>query len=612
MNDFDTIWRERWRPPDRSPPWRWCENHIGAIPYSPIPGRFRSENSPHIREPMEAVVDPRIKTVSIIAAVQASKTTVAELTLCYIIANLPGPILYLDQTDEDARDQAESRLHRIFEECGPVKALFPADRHRKKTTTVHFANSASLWVRGGHNKTNLQRRSIRWLFFDETWRTLPGHMAEAEARVTAFGWLGKCVFLSQGGEDDDDTHRKFETTDMREWTFACPQCDFRQAYQWERVEWGKDCKDDNGQYDFERVRATTVLQCGKCGHRIADTDENRRRLNATGAYVPQNPNAAKENAGFHWNALATMSWGNLAELYLRAKLTARKGDTSLLQQFYQKRLGLPWRESVEDYKLEIATSGYKMGELWEEEGGVDSRSRVVSASDILMWKKTAESNPQVKVNYSPLRFLTVDVQMDCFYLVVRSWSAEGSSRLVWCERVLTWEDIEAVQQRFNVHDALVFVDAGYNSYEVYRQCGRHQWTALMGDSRATFTHKLKGGKTIQRFYSTARRIFISKGLKCRAFFWSNLQIKDTLARLRGNQDPANGVTWEVPGDIPEEYLKQMEGEHRVKKGNKWVWEQIGKRPQHFWDAECMSVAAAYMLKIIGQESIQDQTEPESK
>jgi hypothetical protein len=43
----------------------------------------------------------------------------------------------------------------------------------------------------------------------------------------------------------------------------------------------------------------------------------------------------------------------------------------LLQQFYQKRLGLPWREYVEDYKLEIVKSGYKRGETWEEEGAIN-------------------------------------------------------------------------------------------------------------------------------------------------------------------------------------------------------------------------------------------------
>ena len=74
--------------------------------------------------------------------------------------------------------------------------------------TIHFRNGMTLWVLGAHNKTNLQRRSIRWLVGDETWRWPEGHMAEAEARVTAFGWLGKCLFMSQGGEDDDDTHRR--------------------------------------------------------------------------------------------------------------------------------------------------------------------------------------------------------------------------------------------------------------------------------------------------------------------------------------------------------------------------------------------------------------------
>ena len=49
-----TIWRDAWRPPDRRPPWAWAEEHVHSIPYSPIPGRFRSENSPQIREPLEA------------------------------------------------------------------------------------------------------------------------------------------------------------------------------------------------------------------------------------------------------------------------------------------------------------------------------------------------------------------------------------------------------------------------------------------------------------------------------------------------------------------------------------------------------------------------------
>ena len=115
MSALQQIWREAWKPPDRRPPWAWCEEHITSIPYSPVPGRFRSDNSPWMREPMEALVDPRIRLVSIIAAIQSGKTSVGELGISYIIANLPGPTLWLDQTDDDARDQSESRLQKLFD-----------------------------------------------------------------------------------------------------------------------------------------------------------------------------------------------------------------------------------------------------------------------------------------------------------------------------------------------------------------------------------------------------------------------------------------------------------------------------------------------------------------
>ncbi len=540
---------------------------------------------------MEAIVDPKIRLVSIIAAVQSSKTTSPELTLCYIIANLPGPCLWLDQTDEDAKDESESRLQKLFESCEPVKKLFPKNKNKQRNCTIHFSNGMTLWLLGAYNKTNLQRRSIRWLFGDETWRWPVGHMAEAEARTTAFGWLGKCVFMSQGGEENDDTHRKFETTDMREWHYKCPKCGKYIPYKWENIEWDDDCKDENGEYDFSKINHSTALKCPECGEYFEDSDRMRRILNKDGKFIALNPNASKENVGFHWNALASMSWGKLAELYLRAKIAARKGDSSLLQQFYQKRLALAWREFAEDYRLEIASGSYNSGDVWDEEAGFNKLGEIIAPP-------FAENEV-----IAPLRIMSVDVQMNCFYLVVRAWSINGSSRLLWHEKVLTWEDIEEIQKRFKILDNLVFVDAGYNSFEVYKHCGERNWIALMGDNRANFFHRLPNGKTVLRFYSPVKHIFISRYVKCRMHFWSNLNVKDTLARIRRNQNPADGATWEVPTDISEDYLKQMESEHRIKKGNSWIWEQIGNRPNHYLDCEAMNCAGALMLKIVGNNGL---------
>lgn len=581
-NALTTLLAPNWRLPERILPWKWCEENVKNIPYSPIPGHFKSANSPWVREVMEAMADPDIRLVSILAPVQSSKTIGAELCLCYIIANFPGPCLWLSQTDADAKDQAEARLHKLFSECDAVKNLFPADRHKKKMQTVFFSNGMTLWVLGAHAKSNLQSRSIRWLIGDETWQWPNGHMQQAEARVTAFGWLGKCIFLSQGGMENDDTHRKFETTDMREWEFKCPKCGKYQPYKWSNIEWDKNYRDGEGRMDFAKVRSSVRLVCEFCKHEIADSDANRKLLNSSAKFVPQNPNAPATKAGFHWNSLASMSWGELAEMYLRAKESCRRGDMEDLKNFYQKRLALPWGDLEEDFTLDISPSGYRMGDDWESEAAVGAKGAILPP-------------PHESKNRVRLRFLTVDVQMDHFYAVVRSWACDASSRLVYCAKLQTWEDVEILQNRFGVFPQLVFVDAGYSTFEVYRNCAKHNWTALMGDGRRDFPHRVNG-KITQRFYSTARHPLVSDR-KCRMHYWSNLGIKDTLARLRSNRNPDEGSTWEVPSDVPEEYLKMLDSEQRVKKGNSWEWRQIGKRPNHYWDCEAMQVCAAYMMKL---------------
>lgn len=581
-NALTTLLAPNWRLPERIPPWKWCEENVKNIPYSPIPGHFKSANSPWVRGVMEAMADPDIRLVSIVAPVQSSKTISAELCLCYIVANFPGPCLWLSQTDADAKDQAEARLHKLFSECDAVKKLFPADRHKKKTQTVFFSNGMTLWVLGAHAKSNLQSRSIRWLIGDETWQWPNGHMQQAEARVTAFGWLGKCIFLSQGGTENDDTHRKFETTDMREWEFKCPKCGKYQPYKWSNIEWDRNYRDGGGRIDFAKVRSSVRLVCEFCKHEIADSDANRKLLNSDAKFVPQNPNAPATKAGFHWNSLASMSWGELAEMYLRAKESCRRGDLEDLKNFYQKRLALPWGDLEEDFTLDISPSGYRMGDDWESEAAVGAKGAILPP-------------PHENKNRVRLRFLTVDVQMDHFYAVVRSWACDASSRLVYCAKLQTWEDVEILQNRFGVFPQLVFVDAGYSTFEVYRNCAKHNWTALMGDGRRDFPHRVNG-KITQRFYSTARHPLVSDR-KCRMHYWSNLGIKDTLARLRSNQNPDEGSTWEVPSDVPEEYLKMLDSEQRVKKGNSWEWRQIGKRPNHYWDCEAMQVCAAYMMKL---------------
>lgn len=132
-----------------------------------------------------------------------------------------------------------------------------------------------------------------------------------------------------------------------------------------------------------------------------------------------------------------MSWGELAEMYLRAKESCKRGDLEDLKNFYQKRLALPWGDLEEDFTLDISPSGYRMGDDWDSEAAVGAKGAILPP-------------PHENKNRVRLRFLTVDVQMDHFYAVVRSWACDASSRLVYCAKLQTWEDVEILQNRFGV------------------------------------------------------------------------------------------------------------------------------------------------------------------
>lgn len=629
---LDAIWRSSWRLADRRPPHEWLEDNVLGIPYSPVPGRFRADHSPWIKEPLAEFANDRTSLISIIAAIQSGKTTVIELGACWAIHNAPAPMLWLDQTDPDAKDQCVNRLQPLFEHCPPVRAVLPHKAKRKNDGWT-FYNGMPLWVKGGHNKTNLQRRSIRWLLVDESWRLPPGHMAEAEARVTAFGWLGKRVFSSQFGELNDDTHQKFNETDQREWHVKCLHCGELQPYKWDFIRYDKEAKNDDGSWNYEEIRRSTRYECRKCHHRYEDTDQNRRMLSddRRGAqFIPMNPSAAPGKVGFHWNGLVSTSWGGLVEMFLRAKEEARKGDFENLKVFYQKRLAIAFDEFTDDFKMDIESSGYKPRDEWDDEGGFAKNGSIRRRGDLLREQEIAQEAEEeiarsegreakvIRKYYGPLRFATVDVQKGYFYILIRAWTPDGSSRLLHWQKVGSYDELDRVRAEWGVLARLVFVDAGYDphgkkqkdSYGVYRACADRGYTALMGHRSSTFPHQISVrengklvNKRVDRFYSPRRRVVIGTGKVASVFYWSNLNVKDMLAALRANQDPGAGATWEVYDGIEDEYLHQMESEVRVFEKGSWKWSQIGRTANHLWDCEAMQIVAALMLKLIGRESV---------
>lgn len=569
----------------------WLEKNVKSVPYSPNPGPFRIESTPYLAEPLRALQDPEISDIGIMGNVQSGKSMTIELWSAFIPARTPGPALFLQDVDLNAQDWQQTRLRPLWEATPATRAMFSEAEKSKWHMTMFRRNTT--WVLGADNERNLQRRSIRFLGGDEVWQWPRGHMKQAMARRTAFTWQGKSVFVSQGADENHDFTEFFNSTDRREWSFRCLKCDELQAYEWNQIRYPESAKKE-GVWNMDEVRAGTTYECKKCGHRHLDRNSVRAEMNARGKYVPMNPGAPKGRVGFHFNALAMqfgLSWGDLAvECIEAAQSFELQSDDSKRREFKMKRLALPWSDEPDDNSGEVLPSGYRMEQEWAEEGrNIDGRLCAPPFTPEQM-----RSNHNMR-----LRFLSVDCQRKGFFMIARSWSADGKSRLItwkYCER---WEDIRAEQLRLEICDQFVFVDSGDgpNVDDVYEKCATWGWNATKGDQAQDYpwrVHTPVGVKIAYRPYKPPKVIQMGKK-SCRLFLYSNLAFKDALARIRRKGDHT------YPEDAGDEYKRQMQSEHRTRsETGRPIWVQVGERANHLWDCEVIGLLPAIMARLIGR------------
>ena len=585
--DLLRVGRDVLKPADSGDIVEWLEENVLAIPDSPMPGPFRSERTPWIAEALRIAADAETKLLVIIASIQSGKSLFARLFTCHIIANAPGPTAIFQSTDSEARDFALRYMRPVWNNCPPVKARISVDDMDRSTTTDF--DRMTLYCRGLWNEANLQRLSLRYTIADECWMAPSGHLAELSARVTAFGWMGKRIFMSQAGRAGQEIHQLMETTDQRDWNFRCPKegCNALQPWVWEQVRFPDEAK-LTGSWDLQKVSTGTTYECAACQTRLPDNNATRIEANSRGCFVATTSAANSGHIGLHWNSLATMSWGELAVMMIKAKESAEiYGDEDGRRQFKNKRLALSWAEEGGEIVNIAQAANYNCADDWEGESVITPKGRVVDR----------EGAPEGSF---PFRTAGIDVQRGHFFGVVRRWSKTGHSRLKAFAKIDTWQDVEAFVKLHAVHPALVMVDAGDQAQDVYRQTAMRGWKCAKGSGNEDFSVTTKDGKTTRRFYSDKQTIMVP-GLQARAVLlvWSNLGGKDLMHGLRSRRSFSYAL------DAGQDYVDQMSAEVRVKDRRtgkpQWILPQ-GKKDNHAFDCELLGLLAAVRWGIVGKET----------
>jgi hypothetical protein len=246
-----------------------------------------------------------------------------------------------------------------------------------------------------------------------------------------------------------------------------------------------------------------------------------------------------------------------------------------MMDFTRQRRALPWVEEDLSEIILLKGAGYTLASI---------------------------TSPAEKLPNEAYRFVTIDRQRDHFWILVRVWFRDGSSRLLYFSRVTTPEQCEDVRILYGVERQLTFEDAGYFPEGVYTDCAKWGWTALKGSGDNYFTVEVpvagrKEPQKIKRLWTNVTRVQ-HNGTLVNLFHWASDPIKDVLYKLRSGQ----AAKWETPDDIGLEYPNQLTGDRK----KAFLHKKTG-RPEHRWqrvhanhahDLEGMQVAVAMMLGVL--------------
>src|SRR3984885_7440890 len=251
---------------------------------SPVPGPWRTDRVPYLREPMECLhPDHPSRRVTLKFSAQTGKSEVGVNWFCYIVDRAPGPMLSVLPTGAEAVKYNRVKLQ-------PTIDAPPRIRHRVRSENSRDeAASTTSFKRfgGGFNQITtassskgLQMVSIRWLVLDEVsgyLRDVDGRgspSSQARARQKAFGDLAKELAISTPGMAGEcEISDLYDASDRRRFYIPCPHCG------------------DFGTLKYERMLAPSpatsnraAFVCEGCGGVLEEA--HKGRIVAGGRWVP--------------------------------------------------------------------------------------------------------------------------------------------------------------------------------------------------------------------------------------------------------------------------------------------------------------------------------------
>lgn len=531
------------RPIPKLKPATWAERERwlkeGATPQ---PGRWSNDYLPWLRPILDCFIDEPFRDGWLfMKAAQVAGSELAVTLVGYFAARMPGPILYICSTQDQAKKFARDRFDYMIENSSELRRKFDVDV--PKSTLVKPFNGGMVNLTGSGSEAAVVSTPFRFVVLDEydllkPFPQLGSAPKVAEKRTSEYktrcrtGIFGFAhpTTPSRGIAKAIDT-----TADRREWAFRCPHGEHWVIPKWDHVQ------------ITDRDADSAVFVCPECHQKI--TDAQRFAATKKGKFISiTDPAVAAKRrfVGFHVGKLS------------HPLTTVRE-------------LAVEWLECVTESDRRVFFN-MSMGEPYEDSSLVLTEEAILAKAESADRKeRTIPENTRVVAG-------GVDVQEPrsnpTMYVRADAYTTDGNCVIIEYRKLRGWGALAAWIRTFEATkpDGRVMkfrgvgIDSGFMTTAVYEFCrqraGAIECVPMKYEGRVK-----EDTPTITKRITDPTRPELGRMLRlelCRGY-WMDRQA----SRWSGQSDPTIGASMVAPRSIalrtPEsnEFLSHIKANSQV-------------------------------------------------
>jgi hypothetical protein len=344
------------------------------------PGTLSWRGRAYLKQPLDDTERPGVIDIIFIGPTRVGKTFILKCGVLYKIRWAPGPLLWMNDNAQNAREFVELELEPMINANPEFRALKPKNTDKDALSKKIYTSGTSIVFKGSRSTAAGKGKTAEWIFLNEAGEFLQASGTEASVlelvrhRTESYNSTRRHLISSTPSNTDSELWQFYLRGTRFQWQVPCHACGMMQVMEFggREVKWGLKwdpaARDDEGNWDLARVEASAHYVCRSDTCDAHWDNKQRKAAVDLGEWIQTNPHADPTIRSYQVNGLVGPDDKNNFGPMARAYLATKRGGLVVTnsRDFWNQVWGIPYSEDIVSLtaaKMKHLMRPYKAGEL---------------------------------------------------------------------------------------------------------------------------------------------------------------------------------------------------------------------------------------------------------